>query len=166
VFLVDIALPRDVEEGVGALENVYLYNIDDLQQVAAATDSNRQVSVDVARAMVMKQVDEFVSWHTAREVGPQIAESIHRFFEDANNRALVARLRAAGVTMVSDEKPPTIIADSPMAGKTFVLTGTLQAHTRDEATQLIEQRGGKISSGVSKKTSYVLAGEDPGFTRW
>jgi len=74
VFLVDIALPRDVEEGVGALENVYLYNIDDLQQVAAATDSNRKVSVDVARAMVLKQVDDFVSWHTAREVGPLIEE--------------------------------------------------------------------------------------------
>ena len=74
VFLVDIALPRDVEEGVGALENVYLYNIDDLQQVAAATDSNRKVCVEMARTMVLKQVDDFVSWHTAREVGPLIEE--------------------------------------------------------------------------------------------
>ena len=74
VFLLDIALPRDVGEGVGELENVYLYNIDDLQQVAAATDSNRKVSVEAARAMVLKQVDDFVSWHTAREVGPLIEE--------------------------------------------------------------------------------------------
>ncbi len=77
-FLVDIALPRDIDEAVGDLENVYLYNIDDLQEVAAATDSNRREAVQSARELVLKQVDEFVTWHTAREVGPLIEQLFSR----------------------------------------------------------------------------------------
>ena len=56
----------------------------------------------------------------------------------------------------------TLVTDSPLAGKVFVLTGTLAAYTREQATLLIEERGGKVSSSVSKKTSYVLAGDEPG----
>jgi glutamyl-tRNA reductase len=78
VFLVDIAIPRDIDEAVGELENVYLYNIDDLQEVAAATDSNRKDAVDAARILVAKQVEDFVSWHTAREVGPLIEQLFSR----------------------------------------------------------------------------------------
>jgi DNA ligase (NAD+) len=96
------------------------------------------------------------------EVGAQIAESIVRFFDDAGNRQLIERLRRAGVTMEGPERKRTLVADSPMAGKTFVLTGTLEAYTREQATLLIEERGGKVSSGVSKKTDYVLAGDEPG----
>jgi glutamyl-tRNA reductase len=72
VFLIDIALPRDVEEQVGDLDNVYLYNIDDLQQVAAATDSARADAVEQARQIVTAQVDEFVTWNRQREIGPLI----------------------------------------------------------------------------------------------
>jgi len=95
------------------------------------------------------------------EVGPKLAESIFKFLKQPENRELIKRLRDARLPMksetVEDEQPEQIFA-----GKTFVLTGTLDGMTRDEATALIEQRGGRVSSSVSKKTSFVLAGRDPG----
>jgi len=95
------------------------------------------------------------------EVGPKLAESIYKFLKQPENRELIKRLRDARLPMksetVEDEQPEQIFA-----GKTFVLTGTLDGMTRDEATALIEQRGGRVSSSVSKKTSFVLAGRDAG----
>jgi len=95
------------------------------------------------------------------EVGPKLAESIFKFLKQPENRELIKRLRDARLPMksetVEDEQPEQIFA-----GKTFVLTGTLDGMTRDEATALIEQRGGRVSSSVSKKTSFVLAGRDAG----
>jgi DNA ligase (NAD+) len=97
------------------------------------------------------------------EIGPRIAESVARFFADEGNRALVERLRTAGVTMEGPAKPAVAAdADSPFAGKTVVLTGTLERYTRDEASALILERGGKVTSSVSKKTDYVLAGAEAG----
>jgi glutamyl-tRNA reductase len=72
IFMIDIALPRDVEAAVGDLENVYLYNIDDLQQVVAETISQRKESIDAARAIVDRHVEAFVAWERAREMGPFI----------------------------------------------------------------------------------------------
>jgi len=95
-----------------------------------------------------------------REVGPEIGESIRRFFHEPQNRELIGRLRASGLNMkaaVRRERVPQVLA-----GKTFVITGTLDRMTREEATSLIEQRGGRVSSSVSKKTSFVVAGADPG----
>jgi len=94
-------------------------------------------------------------------IGPRIAESIIRFVGDPGNRELIERLRAAGVQMSGPAKP-AVAADSPIAGKTFVLTGTLESYTRDQASALIETRGGKVTSSVSKKTDYVLAGAEAG----
>ena len=74
IFLIDIALPRDVEAGVGQIENVYLYNIDDLQQVVAQTQSQRREAVEAARKIVLGQVDEFIIWHRTREMGPVIEQ--------------------------------------------------------------------------------------------
>ncbi|MBS1911752.1 MAG: NAD-dependent DNA ligase LigA [Bacteroidetes bacterium] len=96
------------------------------------------------------------------EIGPRIAESVVRFFSDSGNRDLIERLRTAGLTMHGPEKPKVRDGDSPFSGKTFVLTGTLPSYTREEASALIEERGGKVSASVSKKTSYVLAGADAG----
>ena len=95
-----------------------------------------------------------------REVGPEIGESIRRFFHEPQNRDLIERLRNYGLNMkaaVRRERVPQVLA-----GKTFVITGTLDGMTREEATSLIEQRGGRVSSSVSKKTSYLVAGADPG----
>lgn len=90
--------------------------------------------------------------------GAVMAQSVAAFFALEPSRELVARLRDAGVNM----KSQTVVQDTRFAGKTFVLTGTLPTLTRSEASALIEQYGGKTSGSVSKKTDYVLAGEEAG----
>ena len=92
------------------------------------------------------------------EVGPRIAESIRKFFEEPKNRDLVNRLRDAGLTLSGKKRE----RGTKLAGKTFVLTGTLLKYTRDEAKKLIEDAGGRVSGSVSKKTDYVVAGIDAG----
>ena len=94
-------------------------------------------------------------------VGPIIAESVARFFADERNRAAVAELRALGLVWEKAEPAPPR-GEGPLAEKTFVLTGTLPGMTRGEAKKRIEAAGGKVTSSVSKKTSYVVAGADPG----
>ncbi len=95
------------------------------------------------------------------EIGLTVAESVRDWFADAGNRALCERLRAAGVRteLVGGAGP---VADESFAGKQFVLTGRLETITRDEARALIESRGGRVTSSVSKKTDYVVAGEESG----
>jgi DNA ligase (NAD+) len=97
----------------------------------------------------------------AEDIGEVIAESIAQWHDDSRNRDLLARLRNAGVNFKSSLYNPDA-ALGPFAGKTFVLTGTLPTMTREEASAKIEAFGGKISSSVSKKTDYVLAGEEAG----
>jgi DNA ligase (NAD+) len=92
------------------------------------------------------------------EVGPRIAESIAEFFSIAANRKLVERLRESGLSLTGQKKQ----RGTALAGKTFVLTGTLARYTRDEARKMIEDAGGKVTGSVSKKTDYVVAGEDAG----
>jgi DNA ligase (NAD+) len=92
------------------------------------------------------------------EVGPRIAESIREFFDEPRNRDLVKRLREAGLTFAGKKRE----RGTKLAGKTFVLTGTLANYSRDEAKKLIEDAGGRVSGSVSKKTDYVVAGTDAG----
>ena len=92
------------------------------------------------------------------EVGPRIAKSIIEFFAEPKNRELVEELRSAGLTLKGKKKE----RGTKLAGKTFVLTGTLSTYTRDEAKKLIEDAGGKVAGSVSKKTDYVVAGADAG----
>ncbi len=91
-------------------------------------------------------------------VGDQVAASIREFFANPRNRELIEKLRAAGV----QEQPPETRAVGPLAGKTFVFTGGLDHFSREEAKSLVTARGGKVSSSVSAKTDYVVAGADPG----
>jgi DNA ligase (NAD+) len=92
------------------------------------------------------------------EVGPTIACSVRAFFSEPRNLQLIQRLKEAGVNMEEQvEEGPR-----PLEGLTFVLTGTLESMTRDEARRAIEERGGRVSSSVSRKTDYVVAGSDPG----
>lgn len=95
------------------------------------------------------------------EIGLTVAESVYEWFRDPRNIDLVARLKAAGVQMEADASS-TALLDERFVGKTFVLTGKLENYTRDEAAKLIEDRGGRVSSSVSKKTDFVVAGEDAG----
>lgn len=92
------------------------------------------------------------------EIGPRVAEAITEFFAEPRNRELVERLRAAGLSFHSQRKP----RGTKLAGKTFVLTGSLPNMSRDEAKKKIEDAGGKVSGSVSKKTDYVVAGSDAG----
>lgn len=96
---------------------------------------------------------------TVEGIGGVLAESIAAWFQDAFHQSVLAKLRAAGVNMHSAAKPK---AGDQFAGMTFVLTGTLPNLTRDEAAELIEAHGGKVSGSVSKKTSYVVVGDSPG----
>ncbi|MBA3638844.1 MAG: NAD-dependent DNA ligase LigA [Acidobacteria bacterium] len=99
---------------------------------------------------------------TIPDVGPVVAASVRSFGHEPRNRAVIDKLAAAGVNMASQQPEVDEGAPGPLAGKTFVLTGTLPTMTREEATAAIEERGGKVAGSVSKKTSYVVAGEEAG----
>ena len=93
------------------------------------------------------------------DVGPVVAKQVAAYFRDADNAAVVDRLLAAGISW---PQPAPVSASSAQRDKTFVLTGTLNSLTREEATEAIVQRGGKVSGSVSKKTHYVVAGAEAG----
>jgi DNA ligase (NAD+) len=95
------------------------------------------------------------------DVGPVVALSIHSFFEQPHNREVVERLRAAGVTWPEGEGTQDL-TPKPLAGLTFVLTGTLPELSREDAKERIEAAGGKVAGSVSKKTAYVVAGAEAG----
>jgi DNA ligase (NAD+) len=99
---------------------------------------------------------------TAPEIGPVVAESVRAFATEPHNRALLERLDQAGVKMTTDLPVPAVEPQGRLAGKTVVLTGTLQSMTREEATAALERLGAKVSGSVSKKTSYLVAGADAG----
>ena len=95
------------------------------------------------------------------EIGPVIAESVYEFFRDPENRQLVEELKRLGLNMEyrpEEEQAP----GKPLAGKTFVVTGTLQNYTRAEVEELIRRNGGRVASSVSRNTDYVVVGENPG----
>jgi DNA ligase (NAD+) len=110
--------------------------------------------LDVIAKATAEQLQE------AEEVGPKVADAIRNYFAESRNRELLERLREAGLQFKSAIKRSA--PSGKLAGLTFVLTGTLPTLTRDEAKEKIEQAGGKVTGSVSKKTSYVVAGEEAG----
>jgi DNA ligase (NAD+) len=109
-------------------------------------------SIDAVMAATAEELER------VEEVGPRISEAILDFFSRPSNLALVESLKAAGVEMTAEKK----VRSTQLTGLTFVLTGTLPTLTRDEAKKRIEGAGGKTAGSVSKKTSYVVAGEEAG----
>ncbi len=93
------------------------------------------------------------------EVGPKVAASIVEFFSEAANRKLIKKFHSAGVRPVAEKRE---VKSQKLAGKSFVFTGGLENRSREEAGELVQQHGGKISGSVSKKTDYVVVGTDPG----
>lgn len=93
-----------------------------------------------------------------QEVGPRVAAAVHEFFAEERNRKLIERLREAGLTFAAEKRRRS----AKLEGLTFVLTGTLPGLTREDAKERIEASGGRVSGSVSKKTSYVVAGEETG----
>jgi DNA ligase (NAD+) len=96
---------------------------------------------------------------TVPDVGPAVGRAVRTFFDEPRNRVLIEKLQHAGVNMTAAASETT---DRSMAGKTFVLTGALASLTREEATEAITARSGKVSGSVSARTSYLVAGADPG----
>ncbi len=116
--------------------------------------ANHFRSIDRLAAASVQELDDI------HEIGLSVAESVYEWFRDPKHVALVDRLSTAGVTMETEGSAPA--ADERFVGKTFVLTGKLENFTRDDAAKLIEDRGGRVSSSVSKKTDFVVAGSDAG----
>jgi DNA ligase (NAD+) len=135
---------------------VYALGIRHVGEKAAATLARRMRTMN---AILDAPVEAL---QTIPEIGPVLAASVRAFADEPHNRALVAKLTEAGVNMESQQPAPDVSAPGPLAGKTFVLTGTLPTMTREEATTAIEELGGKVAGSVSKKTSYVVAGEEAG----
>jgi DNA ligase (NAD+) len=94
------------------------------------------------------------------EIGPIVARAVHEWFHDAGNRKLLDKLRKAGIRMA--DPPKRKKARGPLAGKTIVLTGSLESMSREEATRAAEEAGARVASSVSKKTDFLVAGADPG----
>jgi DNA ligase (NAD+) len=112
-------------------------------------------SVEAIEAAPLAELEE------VREVGPVMAESVRGWFDEPHNRELVARLRAGGVKTTGEVKR-TPRGPQPLAGKTFVITGTLDAMSREDAAARIEALGGKVTGSVSRRTSYLVVGAEPG----
>jgi DNA ligase (NAD+) len=91
-------------------------------------------------------------------IGPKTAQSVYEYFQDEANRALIEKLRRAGVKL----EGAAAAREGPLMGSTFVVTGSLTRWSRNEVESLIKRNGGAVGSSVTKKTNYLLAGENPG----
>jgi DNA ligase (NAD+) len=112
-------------------------------------------SIDAVVAASLDQIDDVPG------IGPEIAASVREWFDDPENMALIERLRAAGLRM-ADERVVEKPKDGLLAGKTIVLTGTMATMSREEGTELAQEAGARVSSSVSKKTDFVVSGENAG----
>lgn len=153
---------KSTENLLKAIENSKQNDIDKLIFALGIRYVGSKTAKNLAKAF--KSIDNlmkatFEDLITVEEVGDKMAQSINAFFKEEHNRALIERLRNAGVNFTLKEQEGT---SDLFNGLTFVLTGTLSKYTRNEATELIEKFGGKVSSSVSKKTNYLLCGEDAG----
>ena len=126
----------------------------------------RHIGIHAARLLVanFSSIDKlskatFEEISSIMGIGPTVAESVINFFKDKENRQLIDRLKRVGLKFSEDVKKKT---DQPLLNKTFVLTGSLKNYTREQAGEIITNFGGNISSSVSKKTDFILAGTEPG----
>jgi DNA ligase (NAD+) len=134
---------------------VYALGIRHVGEKAAATLARHFRTMD----RVLEASAEVLQ--TVPDIGPVVAASVRMFADESRNRELVERLKTAGVNMAS-QTPPPADEPGPLAGKIFVLTGTLAKMSREEATQALERLGAKVATSVSRKTSFVVAGADAG----
>jgi len=127
-----------------------------IRNVGESTARDLANSIGDIHALMDADVDRL---EEVPDVGPVVAQSIARFFHEPHNRKVVNDLLAGGVRW---KAPKTSVRRTTLAGKTFVLTGTLPNLSREEAAERIQAAGGKVTSSVSKKTDYVVVGVDPG----
>lgn len=144
------AIEKSKEQDLSRL--IYAFGIRQVGQKTGKVLSGRFGSLDALQAATLEELT------AVEDIGEITARSIVDWFHSPQSLHLIARLKEAGVNMLAEQKGE----DQRFAGKTFVLTGSLERFTRDEATKMIEDRGGKASGSVSKKTTYVVAGEAAG----
>ena len=135
---------------------VYALGIRHVGEKAAATLARHLRTMDAIMEASVEQLQ------AVPDIGPVVAASIRSFTEEPKNQDLVGKLAAAGVNMASQQPPPSVAAQGPLSGKTFVVTGTLASMSRDEAAAAIERLGGKVGSAVSRKTTYLVVGAEAG----
>ena len=129
-----------------------------IREVGEATASTLAANFGKLDAIIAASEEEL---QAAEDVGPVVASRISAFFKERHNLDVIDGLRQSGISWAESEPQP-IAADGALAGKTFVLTGTLAAMTRDEAKKEIQARGGKVTGSVSSKTDFLVAGEKAG----
>ena len=152
-------LIREIEgsKSVPAAKVLFGLGIMHVGQSVAELLLERFSSID---ALAEAGVEEIASIHG---IGPKLAESVSNFFQEAANQQLLQRLKDAGLRCARDKSVPSDIPQEGFfSGKTFVLTGTLSQMGRSEASITIKEYGGKITSSVTSKTDYLIAGESPG----
>jgi DNA ligase (NAD+) len=132
---------------------LYALGIEEVGYVTGRNLAQRFRSVDALLAASAEQIEQTPG------VGPKMALTIHGQLEDSRMRELIEDLHAQGLRLEEEGRPP---GEGPLAGKALVLTGTLPTLTREEATEMVIAAGGKVTGSVSRKTSYVVAGESPG----
>ncbi|MBQ7226480.1 MAG: NAD-dependent DNA ligase LigA, partial [Clostridia bacterium] len=148
----NFAAAREASKEAGLARVIFALGIRHIGEVASAELANKFGSVDELFTATLDEIRE------VNDFGEIMAKSVVDFFSKDSTRYIVERLKNAGV---KTENRVSVLS-SDFEGLTFVLTGTLENMTRDEASEMIKARGGKVSSSVSKKTSYVLAGEEAG----
>lgn len=134
---------------------LYALGIRDVGEATAAALANHFGSLQSLQEASEEAIQE------VPDIGPVVAAHVHTFFQQKHNRKVIAALREVGVTW-KDQQRKSAAAEGPLAGKTFVLTGSLDSMSRDEASERIVALGGKVAGSVSKKTSYVVAGAEAG----
>jgi DNA ligase (NAD+) len=182
--LVDKGMVKDVadlyalkEEGVAALERMAEKSAQNLLEEIAGSKKNSLARLIYALGMRMvgERTGQLLAEHfssleelaaaseeqlvAVNEVGPKVAAAIAEFFSEPANRQLIKRLNKAGVHPTAEKRE---VKSDKFAGKSFVFTGSLANRSREEAGELVQQHGGKVSGSVSKKTDYVIVGTDPG----
>ncbi len=187
--LVDQLVERGLVSGVAGLYGLEAEQLESLERMGKKSTENLLRNIDRSRSAPLPRVifalgirfigertaqilaDHFSSieelskasldeLQQAEEVGPRVAAAVRDFFQEPKNQALLEELRAAGLQFSQAPKPRA--AGRKLRGQTFVLTGTLPGMTREQAKQRIEAAGGKVAGSVSKKTSYLVAGESAG----
>jgi DNA ligase (NAD+) len=138
---------------------LYALGIEDVGWVTARALANRFRSIDALMAAGEEEIQE------TEGIGPVTARTVAQTLAEERTRELIERLRGQGLQMEQEGGPPAG-EEGPLSGKTVVITGTLANLTREEATARIEAAGGKVTGSVSKKTDYVVAGEDPGASKF
>jgi DNA ligase (NAD+) len=172
-WLYALAIP-DVGKTTAAQLARFHYDIDDVAQSKLLRDvldyhekRDQKESAEIAERLINagfadRSKSKAENGGIVTEVGPVVAESVLDFFASATGKKILRRLKELQIQPKSEKVSAKKAAELPLAGKTFVLTGTLSSMTRDEATEKIEALGGHVTGSVSKKTDYVLAGADPG----